>query len=400
MSDLEKLSGLIDGELKDIRTKMTEQVQLGKKGSARHEELSEQLTKAYDDMDEMKGRMDAMETAGKRLSAAEELAEEKAELVAEHKSATDKYLRSNIEGDLRAIEQKLLNVGSDPDGGYLASSDATGRIVKQVYETSDMRPIAFVQETSKKEIELFVDRDEVGANWAGENNLNPDIKTPQTGKITIPVHKLEAMPGMTVEMLQDADFDVQAWLESKVADKFSRTENSAFVNGDGVLKPRGFMTYPSGTTGWKEIERTVTAASGLLDEIDIVDLVASLKTEYRRNGSFAMSRRTNAVLRKIQDNDGQFLFTGQDLNKDTFYNYKLHLFEDMVNPTTGVTYAAGSLPIAFGDFREAYTIVDRMGIAVTVDNITNKGTHLYYTTKRCGGDVTNFEALKLLEIKA
>jgi HK97 family phage major capsid protein len=405
MSDIKELTGLVEGELKTIQSDLTEMKQAGLDGTAKFDEKMVAMDKAFVDIDAVKDRMDLLETASKRSDADSEAETKANELEVEFKDAYVDYLRTKNPSNLqelegKMLEQKLLQVGSDPDGGYLASTDSTGRIVKQVYETSEMRPIATMISTSKKEVDLMVDRDETGATWSGENNYNPDTKTPKVGKITIPVYKMEAEPSITVEMAQDADFDIEAWLNAKVADKFSRTENTAFLLGDGVNKPRGLLTYDSGTSGDGQVERFVTAASGVLDEIDLLSLMDLLKGPYMQGACWLWSRRTNTVLRKIQDADGQFLFGGQNLLSNDFYGYPFKRFEDMDKPTTGVTYAAGALPIAFGNFNEAYTIVDRAGISVLHDPLTSKGLHKYYTTKRVGGDVVNFEAFKVLEIKA
>jgi len=262
-----------------------------------------------------------------------------------------------------------------------------------------MREVAFVHNTANKEVTFLVDKDEAGAQWTAEQGANSNDTTPQFGELKIVPHKMSTEPAMTTEMLQDADLDIEAWLAAKVADKFGRTENAAFVNGDGIIMPRGFTTYDAGTA-WGQIEQVETAASGALDELDLLSLMDALKDGYRGNAKWVMSRRTNTVIRKLQDADGNFLFTGQDLMEGTLWGFGISRFEDMDKPSSGVSYTAGDLPVGFGDFRAGYTIVDRTGVSVIRDPYTSKGFVKYYTTRRVGGEVTNYEAIKLMSVKA
>jgi len=389
-TEMEMLENIV-GSIGDIQTK----VQRAEEGSAKVEEIKAQLDTALEDLDAQKDRLDAFETANKRIET--EVDEVEVAKV-EHKAAFKNFLLTNDTAGLHEMEAKLLSVGSDPDGGYVVSDDMSSTILSTIYETSAMRNIASVHNTAKNTVKFLVDKDEAGAQWTAEQGTNTNAATPEFGELEILVHKMSTEPAMTTEMLQDADLDIEAWLAAKVADKFGRVENESFVNGAGVFEPRGFTTYDAGT-GWGQIEQIEGATSSVLDEIDLLSLMDSLKDGYRSNASWAMSRRTNTVIRKLQDSNGAFLFTGQDLMEGTLWGFNIQRMEDMVKPTSGVTYADSVEPVAFGDFRTGYTIVDRLGVNVIRDPFTSKGYVKYYTTRRVGGAVTNFEAIKLLTIK-
>jgi HK97 family phage major capsid protein len=306
------------------------------------------------------------------------------------------YLRK---GDqvMGADEMKALSVGSDPDGGYVVYPDMSGRIVSKVFETSPMRAYASVQVISTDALEGLFDLGEAASGWVAETAARDDTVTPKLGTWRIPVHELFAFPKATQKVLDDAAINLEAWLAGKVSEKFARDEATAFVNGDGVSKPRGFLTYATGTTLPGTIEQVPTGVSGGFAAAPnggdvLIDALYGLKAQYRANATWFMNRVTTKAVRKIKDSDGAYLWSpgiaaGQPAS---LLGYPIASFEDMPDP------AADSLSIAVGDMRAAYQIVDRVGIRTLRDPYTAKPYVGFYTTKRVGGDVVNFEALKLI----
>lgn len=317
----------------------------------------------------------------------------------EYKAYQKSFSQWMRKGDtIGAEHQKALSVGTDPDGGYLVDPDTSGRIVQKVYETSPMRQFASVQTIGTDSLEGLNDLDEAMSGWVNETETRDETDTPQLGKWSIPVHELFAQPAATQKMLDDSSINIEAWLSGKVAETFARKENTAFVKGDGAGKPRGFLTYPGGTKLNGQIERVKTGANGGFvtganSGDALIELVYRLKGAYRARGNFFMSRQTQAEVRKLKDADGNYLWTPgiAGSQPSRLLGHNIGEFDDMPN------VAAGSLSIAFGDMRSAYQIVDRAGIRVLRDPYSRKPYVLYYTTKRVGGDVVNFEALKLLE---
>lgn len=320
--------------------------------------------------------------------------------LAGYKTQFGNYLRK---GDqlMEAAELKALSVGSDPDGGYVVTPDTSGRIVKKVYETSPMRAFASVQVISTDALEGMYDLDEAGYEWVAETGTRSTTTTPQLGRWSIPVHELSAFPKATQKLLDDASIDMEAWLADKVSARFARAEATAFVTGDGTGKPRGFLTYASGTTLPGTMERVITGVNGAFAAAPnggdaLIGALYGLKAPYRANATWFMNRATLTLARKLKDSNGAYLWApgitvGQP---STLLGYPLASFEDMPDPATD------SLSIAVGDMAATYQIVERLGIRVLRDPYTAKPYVGFYSTKRVGGDVVNFEAMKLIEFTA
>lgn len=316
-----------------------------------------------------------------------------------------KYLRrgeqrlTTNERDILEQHQKALSVDSDPDGGYLVTPQQSARIIEVVYETSPMRQVATVETISTDALEGLFDGDEAAAAWVAERGSRAETNTPQLGQWRIPTHELYANPRATQKLLDDSAVDIEAWISRKVADKFARTENLAFVNGNGVGQPRGFTTYADGTTRGT-IERIPSLDAATIAAEGIYNIIYALKAAYRPGSVWVMNRATVGVIRTIRDESGgagtgQFMwapgFGGQPA---TLAGYPIVEFEDMAD------IAGGAVVAGFGNFRQGYTIVDRLGIRILRDPYSAKPHVEFYTTKRVGGDVLNFEAFKLMDIAA
>ena len=316
-----------------------------------------------------------------------------------------KYLRRGDqrltaqERDVLEQHQKALSVDSDPDGGYLVTPQQSARIIEVVFETSPMRQIATVETISSDALEGLFDGDEAAAAWVAERGSRPETNTPQLGQWRIPTHELYANPRATQKLLDDSAVDIEAWLSRKVADKFARTENLAFVLGTGVGQPRGIVTYPDGTTRGT-IERIPSLDAATIAAEGIYNVIYGIKNAYRTGAVWVMNRATVGVIRTIRDESGgagtgQFMWSpGFGTQPATLAGYPIVEFEDMAD------ISGGNIVAGFGNFRQAYTIVDRIGIRVLRDPYSAKPHVEFYTTKRVGGDVLNFEAIKLMDIAA
>jgi HK97 family phage major capsid protein len=207
------------------------------------------------------------------------------------------------------------------------------------------------------------------------------------------VHELYAQPKATQKLIDDAAIDIEAWLADKVSTIFAKKENTAFISGDGVGKPRGILTYSDGTS-WGTIEQVASGSSGAVTADKLLELYYSLKEDYAVNATFLMNRSTVEAVRQLKDNTNQYLWSpGLHLGApDTLLGVPVYQAADMPVP------AADSLSIACGDFKSAYQIVDRTGVRVLRDPFTDKPFVKFYSTKRVGGDVINFEAIKLMKL--
>ncbi len=307
--------------------------------------------------------------------------------------------------------QALLSVGSEADGGLWVPTQQSNQMIKRIFDTSPMRQVASVLSITTDSIEYPTDtNDATSGGWVGEYDTRPETATPKVGSQTITVNEQYAMPAVTQKLLDMASINVESWLTDKIGDKLGRTENAAFVNGDSVSKPRGFLDYRTnsvttadGTRSWGVLQHVVSGASGGFPTLSnggtnadsLINLVASLKEQYRPGAVFAMNRLTEATIRKMRDKDGQYLIAPlTDGLKFALLGYPIVIMEDMAS------IGADSFSVAFGNFKTGYQIVDGRGIRVLRDNLTVKGKVLFYTTKWTGGDVVNFDAIKLMKFSA
>lgn len=325
-----------------------------------------------------------------------------AEDLGKYAGGLDTYMRVGAENTRMRDVRNLMEVGSDPAGGYLVTPDMNGRIVKKIFETSPARQLFSAVTIGTDAIEGMIDRDDLDTGWVGEKQSRPETGTPELGKWRIDVHEQYAMPKVTQKLLDDAGFNVEAWLSSRVADKFARTENNAFFAGDGVNKPRGLLTYGTAATGdasrdWKVFEHIASGSTTGISNTDLlVQLVFKLKAAYRAGANWTMNRATLALIRTLKDGDGNYLWQPDFTQRQggNLLGYGIVEAEDMPDP------ASNALSIAFGDFKAAYQIVDRTGIRVLRDPYTEKGFVKLYTTKRVGGDVLDFDAVKFMKFAA
>ena len=319
-----------------------------------------------------------------------------------HHKAMDAYLRSGDDDGLRALafDGKSLNTAVSAEGGYLVDPQTAETVQSVLTSSPSVRSIANVVNVEATSYDVLVDHTDTGAGWATETATVGVTETPLFDRISIPLHELSAMPKASQRLLDDAAFDIESWLAKRIADKFATAEAAAFIVGDGIDKPTGFLNYPNiaeQNWTWGSLGNVSTGSAGDFDENrpadSIVDLVYALGAKYRANASFVMNSKTAGAVRKMKDADGRFLWTdslaaGQPAQ---LMGYSVLIAEDM--PDIGVDATA----IAFGDFGAGYTIAERPDLRVLRDPFSAKPHVLFYATKRVGGDVTDFAAIKLLK---
>ncbi len=320
--------------------------------------------------------------------------------VLQHKTAFDGYVRKGEVGALRGLEAKAMSVGSDPDGGYLVPAELERSINRALGNISPLRAIAGVQEVSASVYKRPFAITGADTGWVGEAAARPQTTTPTLAELAFPTMELYAMPAATSSLLDDGAVNMDQWLADEVRLAFAEQEGAAFVTGDGVNKPKGFLAYTqvaNASWTWGSIGTIATGVSGGLPATapsdKLIDLVYAVKSGYRANGSFVMNRATQSVLRKLKDGQGNYIWqpSAKPGEAPSLMGYPVAESEDM--PDIG----AGSTAIAFGDFKRGYLIVDRIGIRVLRDPYSAKPYVLFYTTKRVGGGVQDFDAIKLLK---
>lgn len=321
----------------------------------------------------------------------------------EHKAAFEAYVRSGREQTLRPLETKALSAGSDPDGGYLVPEETEAGIMRRLSEVSPIRAIAGNRQVSSAAYKKPFAVTGPQSGWVGETDARPETSSPQLAELTFPAMELYAMPAATSSLLDDAAVDMDQWIAEEVETAFAEQEGAAFVDGDGVNKPLGFLQVPrvaETSWAWGSLGTVSTGEAGAFPASDpadtLIDLIYSAKSGYRQNARFVMNRRTQSEIRKLKDGDGNYLWqppAGTN-GAATLLNFPITEAEDMPD------IALDAPAIAFGDFRRGYLVVDRTGVRLLRDPYSAKPYVLFYTTKRVGGGVQDFDAIKLLTFSA
>ena len=351
------------------------------------------IERINDELDTLRDRIDRTQAALNRRVGHAVGTRRADDVPDEHKSAFDDYVRKGNEASLAAFERKALTVGSDREGGYAVPAQLSASIVKTIRESSPIRALSAVETIATDSLELLVDKDEAGVGWVAETGTRAETTSPELAKIIIPVHEMYAEPRATQKLVDDASIDIEAWLADKAADRFARLEATAFVNGNGVGQPRGVLTYGAGTA-WGQIEQLNSGSAGAVTADGLINLQGALIAEYGANANWLVNRLVLRDIRKLKDSQNQYLWQ-PGLGENTPESL---LGRPIVKASDMPVAASNSLSVAFGDFKRAYQIVDRTGIRVLRDPFTAKPYVKFYMTKRVGGDVVNFDAIKIQKL--
>lgn len=361
---------------------------------ARQDRAESAIATLRSDVDEVKARVDKIGRAAARpaLAGAEPASPEV-------KGFVDGYLRRG-----REAEVKSLSGAVPADGGYAVPRQIDAAIARELTQISPIRAIAQVVQTGTAGYRKLVTTGGTASGWVSETAARPETDTPSFAEIAPPTGELYANPAASQAMLDDAGFDLEAWLAAEIAMEFARAEGAAFVNGTGFDQPEGFLNAPATTAAdgvrpfgtLQYIGSGDAAGLGSEPEVRLIDLVHTLKAGHRQGASFVMNSATLATVRKLRTLDGGFLWQpgmveGQP---DRLLGYPVVEAEDMPD------VAAGACPIAFGNFRHGYLIAERSATQILRDPFTNKPFVHFYATRRVGGQVLDGAAIKLLKIEA
>jgi HK97 family phage major capsid protein len=295
--------------------------------------------------------------------------------------------------------QASLNKGADAEGGYLAPIEWDRTITDKLVLVSPMRQIASVQTISTAGFSKLFNLKGTTSGWVGETDARTGTSTAEFGSVTYTTGELYANPAATQQMLDDAQVNLEAWLAGEVEQEFAKQEGEAFVSGDGTNKPRGFLTYGAGATNPHpigEIEEILSGDDEAVTTEGLIDLVYSLPSAFTGGARFVMNRNTEAKVRKLVDGQGNYIWqpSFQSGVPATLLGYAVTEMPDMPD------VAEDALAVAFGDFRRAYLVIDRVGVRVLRDPYSNKPYVSFYTTKRVGGGLLHPEPIKLMKIGA
>ena len=318
----------------------------------------------------------------------------------ERKSAWNGYMTS---GRTLGLEEKGLSEGTPSAGGYIVPLE-TERVVEQrLMQASPMREISSIVTISSGTYNKPVSISGVTAGWATEMASRPETTEPVLSLLAFPAADLYASPAATQALLDDAFVNLDDWLATECEDAFAAQETAAFVSGDGNSKPMGFLSYTNvadASQAWGQIGYVATGAAGAFADDapadTLLQLIYTPRTQFRTGGRFVMNRRTVSTVRKFKDGEGNYIWSpaGAPGQTSSLLGYPVTEIETMPD------VAANSFSVAFGDFAKGYLIVDRAGLRVLRDPYSAKPYVLFYTTKRVGGGVQNFDAIKLLKFAA
>ncbi len=306
------------------------------------------------------------------------------------------FARTGDESRLNAMTTQ-----SDPDGGYLIIPERSREMTTKLWDLSPMRRLArVITLTSSGTFEEPIDKDDAEATWCGETEDRSEDATPQLGLLTIGAKESYALVPISQKLLDDADIDLWSWMVEKLTGKFARQEGTAFITGVGdPSQPSGILTYPTATTGdntraWGTIQYVPGGSATTITSDALIDLVYSLRAPYRTGAAWLMNSDSARIISKLKDGSGDYLWrqslaSGQP---DALCGFPVEYSEDMP------AIAGDAFPIAFGNWRLGYTIIDRLGIRFLRDPYSKKPYVLVYAYRRVGGGVNNSEAIKLLKI--
>lgn len=320
---------------------------------------------------------------------------------AQHKDAFAKFFRKGAEGGLRDLEiQAGLSTLSDPDGGFLVPEDYEQAIDRVALSVSAMRRLATVRTIGTDTYKKLVNQGGASSGWVGEKGARAETNTPTLTEIAINTKELYAMPATTQTLLDDSRVDIAGWLADEVSIEFSEQESEAFINGNGVEQPKGIAAYAMAANSsyvWGKVGYITSGNASLVNDLDkLIDLQHALKPVYRNGAAWLMNDATLATIRKMKDGDGNYIWVPglKDGAPDTLLGKPVEI-DDNVDDIGN-----GKYPIFFANFKRAYLIIDRQGVRVLRDPYTSKPYVLFYTTKRVGGGIVMYEAIKALKVSA
>ena len=365
--------------------------------------LDEKLARIDAAMDAQARRLDEITLKAARPALGGERAAVRNAAALEHKQAFDSYVRSGEAAGLRALEMKALSVGSNPDGGYLVPPEVETEIGRRLTAISPIRSIAGVRTISGNVYKKPFMTAGPAVGWVGETDARTQTASPTLDELSFPAMELYAMPAATSTLLEDSAVNIDEWLAQEVEQVFAAQEGAAFVTGDGSNKPKGFLSYTTAANAswsWGNVGYIASGAAGAFPASSpsdvLVDLIYAVNAGYRQNAVFVMNRKTQSAIRKFKDTAGNYLWQPPAVagGRASLMTFTVVEAEDMPD------IAANSLSIAFGDFNRGYLVVDRAGVTVLRDPYTAKPYVLFYTTKRVGGGVQDFDAIKVMKFAA
>ncbi|MHA7916498.1 phage major capsid protein [Alloalcanivorax xenomutans] len=371
----------------------------------RLEAIEAEKTKLSETTESLNGKLSELDKLKQDLEAAlkeqgrPKVAGEKD--ISEHRKAFGLFVRKGKDDGLRDLERKALQTTTDEDGGYAVPEELDRNIQELLRDAVVMRQECRVITVGTPAYKKLVNRGGTSSGWVGETEARPETNASKLAQIEPVWGEIYANPQATQTMLDDVFFDAEAWIASEVQEEFSEQEEAAFTVGDGTKKPKGYLAYGTEAAGdatrtFQTLQHLEAAAPAALDADELVTLVHTLRKVYRGGAKWMMNNMTLLAVRLLKDPEGNYLWRpGLEHDKpSTLLGYGIAENEAMAD------IGAGEIPLSFGDFKRGYTILDRIGTRVLRDPYTNKPFVGFYTTKRVGGMLSDYKAIKVLKMAA
>jgi HK97 family phage major capsid protein len=362
-------------------------------------EKVEKINTALVDMSTMKTQLEAIETAIARSQFPGGANSQEGKAVAEHAKAFKNWMKTGVDTGLRELEVKAeMSTLSDPDGGFLTSDPVKGKMREVLSLQSRMRELANTETISSDEYKTLVDQLGESSEDVTEKGTRSNTDTPTFREVSIFLKEMSAKPKVTQTMLDDPAFDTESFVGKFLGRTFAAREGTWFWEGDGVKQAKGINTYPkiaNASYTWGKVGYVCSGHATLLNKADtLFELQHALKAGYRAGAKFMMNDNTVLAIRKLKDGEGNYLWRPglQENTPDTLLGKPIAI-DDYVDDI-----GAGTYPIWFANWTEAYTIVDRFGVRMLRDPYSSKPYVEFYTTKKTGGGIVMYEAIKCLKI--
>jgi len=359
----------LDGKIADLEKKLNG-----------FEDVSQRITSSANAQDQLKEQIERMETVMRRPNSGFD-----SKQIDDGLKAFDSWCRKGMEG-LSQDERKALTVSNDTTGGYLAPPEYVRELIKGITEISPIRSISRVRQTGQRSIQIPKRTGQFAAQWTSETGTRTETTGWQVGLEEIPAHEMYALVDISEQDLEDTVFNLEAEMQGEFTEQFALAEGTSFVSGNAVGKPEGILTNA-------DVAETNSGSSALLTADGLITLVHSIKSNYAKNGNFILNRSTLGAVRKLKDAAGQYVFqAGMSLTGGMGNTILGHGYVEAVDmPNVG----ANNYPVAFGDFRRGYLIVDRIAMSVLRDPFTQAtvGNVRYIARRRVGGQVILAEAI-------
>ncbi|MCG6489736.1 phage major capsid protein [Vibrio parahaemolyticus] len=394
--DVSEVANELKSSFEEFQTKNNKRIDAIESEKGKLAESVETLNGKLSELDELKSSLEAELAAVKRPGGGGANKD-----VAEHKGAFELFVRKGKDDGLAELEQKAMQIGSDPDGGYAVPEELDRNIISALRNEVVMRQECNVVSVGTPSYKRLVNKGGTSSGWVGETDARPETSTSKIGIVEPVWGEIYGNPAATQTMLDDAFFNVDQFITSDLTIEFAEQEEAAFTNGDGSKKPKGLLAYGSDDKAdkdrdWGKLQHLALKKPDELTADEVMQLVYTLRKPYRNGAKFMMNNNTLFKVRTLKDSQGNYLWQpGLQLGQPSaLLGYGIaenEQFADM---------AAGAAPLAFGNFKRCYTILDRIGIRMLRDPYTNKPFVHFYTTKRVGSMMVDSNAVKLLKAAA